>query len=58
MTQLTNAFTKFLVELKANNNRDWFNENKKRFISDVKEPFELFIGEMIDKVHAPLTTVC
>ncbi|MGZ6096116.1 MAG: TIGR02453 family protein, partial [Polyangiales bacterium] len=35
----------FLVELKANNDRDWFNANKTRYERDVKEPFLDFISD-------------
>lgn len=38
----------FLKQLKKNNNRDWFNKNKKSYIQYVKEPFENFIADLID----------
>ena len=41
----------FLKELEKNNNRDWFNENKQRYIDSVKEPFEQFIGDLIDAMQ-------
>jgi uncharacterized protein (DUF2461 family) len=31
ITMLTNDSLQFLGDLKANNNRDWFLENKKRY---------------------------
>jgi len=37
---------KFLDELAAHNNRDWFNKNKLRYESDVLEPSLAFIGAM------------
>lgn len=40
---------KFLNQLKKNNNRDWFNDNKKEFI-ELKEQFETFINQLIPKV--------
>jgi uncharacterized protein (TIGR02453 family) len=40
---------KFLNELKKNNNRDWFNENKKEFV-ELKEQFETFINQLIPKI--------
>ena len=52
MAHFDRKFTKFLRELSKNNNRDWFNANKPRFISDVKEPFEAFMEYMIDKIGA------
>ena len=33
----------FFSKLKENNNRDWFNENKKRFKENVEKPFVNFI---------------
>ena len=42
------ATIKFLVELKSNNNRDWFNENKKRYESDVLDVALNFIQSMHD----------
>ncbi|MEX2596703.1 MAG: DUF2461 domain-containing protein [Salibacteraceae bacterium] len=40
-------FELFLEDLKANNNREWFQANKKRYESFVKEPFKGFVSEMI-----------
>lgn len=40
-------FLQFLYELSQNNNRDWFEKNKKRYETTVKKPFEAFVGEII-----------
>jgi uncharacterized protein (TIGR02453 family) len=48
MAYFTKDLIKFLKELKKNNDRDWFNANKKRYLSSVKEPFEVFIGDLIE----------
>ncbi len=48
---LNNEIFTFLSELKENNNRDWFNANKQRFLA-VKESFEQFIEELIPQVAA------
>lgn len=43
----------FLSEIKANNNREWFNANKARYIAEVEEPMLQFIadfGERMKKV--------
>lgn len=37
---------KFLNELKNNNNRDWFNENKDRYLNSVADPMCQFIAAM------------
>lgn len=41
-------FLQFLRELPANNNREWFQENKKRYEEFVKIPFEKFINDLIE----------
>ncbi|MBU0560228.1 MAG: DUF2461 domain-containing protein [Bacteroidetes bacterium] len=51
MSYFTHDFIQFLKDLSNNNNRDWFNENKKRFENSVKLPFENFIQEMIHRIH-------
>lgn len=43
-------YLKFLRELPANNNRDWFNDNKSRFKTHVESPFHDFVNELINKV--------
>ena len=42
---LQNSF-QFLIDLKFNNNRPWFNENKERYLNAKKE-FDAFIDELI-----------
>jgi len=42
---LSPALFDFLTELKANNNREWFQENKKRYEHNVKEPLLQFIAD-------------
>lgn len=37
---------KFLTDLKNNNNRDWFNTNKQRYLDSVANPMCLFIAAM------------
>ncbi len=37
------ALFKFMRDLKANNDREWFNENKHRYIKDLKDPALAFI---------------
>lgn len=47
MSYFTPEFLEFLRELPANNNRDWFQENKKHYEKFVKFPFEEFITDLI-----------
>jgi len=42
----------FFVELEANNDRAWFERNKKRYERSVKGPMEIFAGEMIGRMQA------
>lgn len=57
MNYFTPEFTKFLRELPANNNREWFQENKKRYENFVKSPFEKFITDIIGEIQSSGTTV-
>ena len=47
MKYFSKAYIDFFKGLGANNNRDWFNANKTTFISEVKEPFEKFVEDLI-----------
>lgn len=51
MSHFTKEFIKFLKDLSKNNNRDWFNDNKKRYETHVKEPFFNFVDEMITRIN-------
>lgn len=48
---LTPELLNFLYELSQNNNRDWFEKNKKRYENTVKKPFEQFVGAMIRRIQ-------
>lgn len=48
MSYFTPDFLIFFQDLAANNNRDWFHANKKRYEKSVKEPFKNFIQALID----------
>lgn len=45
------ALFRFLRDLAANNNRDWFQANKARFEKDLKEPAQAFITEFGGPLH-------
>lgn len=36
----------FLLDLKANNSRDWFQANKKRYEADVRGPFQRLLSDL------------
>jgi uncharacterized protein (TIGR02453 family) len=45
------GFLDFFKELAANNNKEWFDRNRARYIRDVKEPFEEFTVALIEKLR-------
>ena len=49
-SMITPRLFKFLQELKKNNNRDWFAENKSRYDHDVREP----AVELVRQLEKPL----
>ena len=55
MTYFTPAFLKFFKDLSKNNTTEWFNDNRKTYEKEVKEPFAKFIDEMIARIrkHEP-----
>lgn len=51
MAWFTKDYNQFFKELAANNNKEWFDANKKRYEASVKEPFKTFVAEVIKEVH-------
>jgi len=49
---LNNDFLQFLYDLSQNNNRDWFEKNKKRYEASVKKPFEETVGAILERIRA------
>ena len=49
----TPALFAFLRDLKANNDREWFNENRERYLADLRDPCLRFIADF----GAPLMAV-
>lgn len=45
-------FNRFFKELAANNNKEWFDAQRKRYEGSVREPFVAFVGELIARVGA------
>ena len=43
-------FLEFFKELAANNHKDWFDENRKRYHKEIKEPFKIFVGDLIQEI--------
>jgi uncharacterized protein (TIGR02453 family) len=42
----------FLRELKTNNNKDWFDPNKQRYLDDVRDPLQAFIAAFGPRLRA------
>lgn len=50
MQYFTNDYLNFFKELASNNNKAWFDNNRKRYEYIVREPFKLFISDLIEEV--------
>lgn len=51
MIHFTPDFLDFFKELAANNTKDWFDENRKRYHESVKTPFDNFVDVMINEMR-------
>lgn len=51
MAWFTADASDFFAELELNNNRDWFEKNKKRYEASVKTPMNAFAAEMIARMQ-------
>jgi uncharacterized protein (TIGR02453 family) len=52
MAFFTPDFTQFFIDLAPNNNKEWFDENRKRYESVIKKPFQDFVQHIINKIAA------
>ena len=43
-------FIDFFIELAPNNNKDWFDVNRKRYENFVKDPFNSFVQHLISEI--------
>jgi uncharacterized protein (TIGR02453 family) len=50
MAWFTPDFNQFFIDLAPNNNKEWFDANRKRYELSVKEPFEVFVADVIRQV--------
>ena len=48
----TEGLFEFLIDLRMNNDREWFRENKRRYDRDVKEPLLRFIEDFEPRLHS------
>ena len=51
MAHLTDEYFNFFKELAPNNNKDWFDQNRKRYKEHVKDPFDSLVAEAIEKLN-------
>lgn len=51
MSYFSKDFSDFFSELEKNNNKEWFQENKERYLYSVKIPFEIFVQDLINVIH-------
>ena len=51
MTHFTQDYTDFFKDLARNNNREWFQENKKRYTKNVRGAFVDFVDALIDSLE-------
>lgn len=47
MAYFSSDFVKFFEELEKNNHKEWFDENRKRYEKEIKNPFKAFVGDLI-----------
>ena len=50
MSFFTEDYLVFFQELAANNHKEWFDVNRKRYEKSVKEPFKAFTQHLIDEL--------
>jgi uncharacterized protein (TIGR02453 family) len=50
MSYFSEDFLRFFIELAPNNNKDWFDLNRKRYEENIKKPFYAFTQHLIDKI--------
>ena len=50
MRYFDQAFLDFFKELKENNTREWFEDHKKIYEKEVKQPFNELVAEMINRI--------
>lgn len=50
-SHFTPELFRFLRQLKRNNNRDWFNANKQRYIQEVRDPMLRFVEDFAPRLH-------
>lgn len=52
MAYFTQEYLDFFTELELNNHKEWFDSNRKRYEEHVREPFKVFVQDLIDASRA------
>ena len=50
MGYFSKDYLDFFKELAANDNKEWFDKNRKRYESSVREPFKIFVSDLIAEI--------
>lgn len=50
MQYFTQDYLDFFKELAANNHKEWFDVNRKRYEKVVKKPFQIFVDDLIESI--------
>ena len=64
MSYFSKDYNKFFIDLEKNNNKEWFTDNKKRYLSSVREPMIALVKDLItamqkyDKEINPVAAKC
>jgi len=51
MAHFTSDFIHFFEELSGNNSKEWFDQNRKRYEKEVKEPLKALVASLIDHMN-------
>lgn len=51
MKYFSDDFLNFFYLLSQNNHREWFNENRKMYEQEVREPFKVFVADLIKNIQ-------
>ena len=51
MTYFTDDYIQFFKELSQNNEKSWFDENRKRYEESVKKPFQKFVNDINEAIQ-------
>ena len=51
MKYFNQDFLNFFYLLSQNNTRDWFDQNRKMYEQEVREPFKVFVGDLVKAIR-------